>query len=105
MVWKRNGLAPRDRSVVTVAALIARIQTIEMSYHFALALDNGVKPAGYRRSSHIWPSMPDGQMPCPVLRSRRHLLSTRHGVDQLPPGAKEKLLPLNEEGEKQRLRR
>src|SRR5437660_12788755 len=44
-VWKRDGLSPRDRSVVTVAALIARIQTIEMSYHFALALDNGVKPA------------------------------------------------------------
>jgi 4-carboxymuconolactone decarboxylase len=44
-VWKRRGLSPRDRSIVTVAALIARIQTIEMPYHFALALDNGVKPA------------------------------------------------------------
>jgi 4-carboxymuconolactone decarboxylase len=27
-----------------VAALIARIQTIEMPFHFALALDHGVKP-------------------------------------------------------------
>ncbi|WP_185827350.1 hypothetical protein [Edaphobacter aggregans] len=26
--WKRPELSPRDRSVVTVAALIARIQTI-----------------------------------------------------------------------------
>jgi 4-carboxymuconolactone decarboxylase len=26
-----------------VAALITRIQTIEMPFHFALALDNGVK--------------------------------------------------------------
>jgi 4-carboxymuconolactone decarboxylase len=43
-VWKRPGLSPRDRSVVTVAALIARIQTIEMPFHFGLALDNGVKP-------------------------------------------------------------
>ena len=43
-VWKRPGLAPRDRSIVTLAALIARNQTIEMPYHFALALDNGVKP-------------------------------------------------------------
>ncbi|MGA7808504.1 carboxymuconolactone decarboxylase family protein [Bradyrhizobium sp.] len=43
-VWKRPGLAPRDRSMVTLAALIARNQTIEMSYHFNLALDNGVKP-------------------------------------------------------------
>ncbi len=42
--WKRPGLAPRDRSIVTLAALIARGQTIEMPYHFNLALDNGVKP-------------------------------------------------------------
>jgi len=44
-VWKRPGLSPRDRSVVTVAALIARIQNIEMPYHFALALHHGVKPS------------------------------------------------------------
>src|ERR1700686_2579910 len=43
-VWKRPGLTPRDRSIVTLAALIARNQTIEMPYHFNLALDNGVKP-------------------------------------------------------------
>ena len=51
-VWKRHGLSPRDRSVVTVAALIARIQTIEMPYHFALALDNGVKPAELSEDHH-----------------------------------------------------
>ena len=43
-VWKRPGLSPRDRSIVTVAALIARNQTIEMPYYVNLALDNGVKP-------------------------------------------------------------
>jgi 4-carboxymuconolactone decarboxylase len=43
-VWKRPGLAPRDRSITTVAALIARNQTIEMPYYFKLALDNGVEP-------------------------------------------------------------
>jgi 4-carboxymuconolactone decarboxylase len=43
-VWKRPGLAPRDRSIVTLAALIARNQTIEMPTYFNLALDNGVKP-------------------------------------------------------------
>lgn len=41
-VWKRAGLAPRDRSLVTVAALIARSQTIELPFHINLALDNGV---------------------------------------------------------------
>ena len=34
----------RDRSIVTLAALIARDQTIELPYYLDLALDNGVKP-------------------------------------------------------------
>ena len=44
-IWKRPGLSPRDRSVVTLAALIARNQTTEMPYYLNLALDHGVKPA------------------------------------------------------------
>ena len=44
-VWKRPGLSARDRSIVTVAALIARNQTIELPYYLNLALDNGVKPS------------------------------------------------------------
>src|SRR3954462_7135402 len=43
-VWKRPQLSPRDRSIVTLAALIARQQTIEMPFYLNLALDNGVKP-------------------------------------------------------------
>src|SRR5437763_1456021 len=43
-VWKRPGLAPRDRSIVTLAALIARNQTTDMPYYVNLALDNGVTP-------------------------------------------------------------
>lgn len=44
-LWQRPGLSPRDRSVVTVAALIARNLTSEMPFHFNLALENGVEPA------------------------------------------------------------
>lgn len=44
-LWKRPGLSPRDRSVVTLAALITRNQTVEMPYYFVGALDNGVTPA------------------------------------------------------------
>ena len=44
-LWKRAGLSPRDRSIVTVSALIARDQTVELPYYLGLALDNGVKPA------------------------------------------------------------
>jgi len=44
-VWKRADLSPRDRSIATVAALIARNQTAVMPYYFDKALDNGVRPS------------------------------------------------------------
>ena len=44
-VWKRPGLSARDRSIVTVAALIGRNQPVELADHVKLALDHGVKPA------------------------------------------------------------
>ena len=43
-LWKRSGLSRRDRCVVTVAALIARNQTIGTLHYFNLALNNGVTP-------------------------------------------------------------
>jgi 4-carboxymuconolactone decarboxylase len=43
-LWKRPQLSPRDRSIVTVSALIARNQTIELPFYLRLALDNGVTP-------------------------------------------------------------
>jgi 4-carboxymuconolactone decarboxylase len=44
-LWQRPGLAPRDRSIVTVAALIARNQTADLENEMARALDNDVTPA------------------------------------------------------------
>ena len=41
-VWKREQLSPRDRSLVTVACLVALYRTNEMPFHFKRALDNGV---------------------------------------------------------------
>ena len=41
-VWKRPGLSPRDRSLITVAALIANYRTNEMPFHIRRALENGV---------------------------------------------------------------
>lgn len=43
-LWTRAALSARDRSIVTVAALIARIQTIGMLHYFNRALDSGVTP-------------------------------------------------------------
>lgn len=40
--WHRSKLSPRDRSIVTLAVLIARNQPVEMPYHLHLALDHGV---------------------------------------------------------------
>jgi 4-carboxymuconolactone decarboxylase len=41
-VWKRTDLNPRDRSLITVAALVAGYRTNELPYHLRKALDNGV---------------------------------------------------------------
>jgi|SRR4051812_11467800 4-carboxymuconolactone decarboxylase len=43
-VWKRPQLSPRDRSLVTLAALVARQQVVELAFYLNLALDNGLKP-------------------------------------------------------------
>ena len=41
-VWERPGLSKRDRSMITVASLVALYRTNEMPGHFKRALDNGV---------------------------------------------------------------
>jgi 4-carboxymuconolactone decarboxylase len=41
-VWKRPGLSPRDRSLITVAALVAGYRTNELPFHLKKALENGV---------------------------------------------------------------
>ena len=41
-VWERPGLSKRDRSLITVAALVALYRTNELPHHMQRALDNGV---------------------------------------------------------------
>ena len=41
-VWERPGLSKRDRSLITVAALVAMYRTNELPGHLKRALDNGV---------------------------------------------------------------
>lgn len=41
-LWSRPDLSPRDRSIITLAALIARSQTIGMPHYVNKALDSGV---------------------------------------------------------------
>ena len=99
---QRPELSPRDRSIVTVAALIARIQTIEMPYHFALALDNGVKPSELSEIiTHpaFYSGCANAMSAVAVAKDIFH--QREIGINQLPP-AKDKLLPLNEDAERQR---
>lgn len=41
-VWQRPGLTPRERSLVTVASLVALYRGNELPFHMQKALDNGV---------------------------------------------------------------
>jgi 4-carboxymuconolactone decarboxylase len=41
-VWQRPELSPRDRSLVTVAALVALYRTNELPFHMNKAIENGV---------------------------------------------------------------
>lgn len=41
-VWERPQLSKRDRSMITIAALIALNRTAQLPHHIQRALDNGV---------------------------------------------------------------
>jgi 4-carboxymuconolactone decarboxylase len=41
-VWERPGLSKRDRSLITVAALMATYRPEQLRVHIARALENGV---------------------------------------------------------------
>ena len=104
-VWKRPGLSVRDRSVVTIAALIARNQTLEMPSYMMLALDNGVKPAEISEViTHLafysgWANATGAAAVAKGVFAERNI-----GVDQLP-AASPSLLPLNEAAETDRAKR
>jgi 4-carboxymuconolactone decarboxylase len=104
-VWKRPGLAPRDRGIVTVAALVARNQTIEMPYYLNLALDNGVKPSEISGIiTHLAFYSGWGHAMSAVSVAKDVFAARNIGADQLaavtPPP-----LPLDEPWEAQRVER
>jgi 4-carboxymuconolactone decarboxylase len=86
-LWKRQEMSLRDRSIVTVAALIARIQTIEMPFYFALALDNGVKPSELSEIiTHLafYSGWANAMSAVAVAKDIFHQRGI--GIDQLPSG-------------------
>src|SRR5216117_4611093 len=104
-VWKRPGLAPRDRSIVTLAALIARNQTIEMPHYVNVALDNGVKPAEISEIiTHLAFYSGWANAMAAVVVTRDVFAEHNIGPDRLP-AASPALLPLNEAAEADRAKR
>lgn len=41
-LWERPGLSPRDRSLVTIASLIALYRQNELPFHLKKAIENGL---------------------------------------------------------------
>jgi 4-carboxymuconolactone decarboxylase len=104
-LWGRPGLSRRDRSIVTVSALVARDQTVELPYYLGLALDNGVTPAEISEIiTHLafytgWANAMD------AIPAAKDVFKSRNiGVDQLPPASGPQLA-LDEAAEKQRATR
>lgn len=101
-LWKRPDLSARDRSIVTLSALIARNQTVQMAYYLNLALDHGVKPSEISEIiTHLafysgWENAMSAVVIAKQVFHQRGI-----GPDQLPPASVE-LLPLNEAAEQQR---
>ncbi len=104
-LWKRRGLSPRDRSVVTVAALVARNQTVDMTRYLNLALDDGVKRGEISEIiTHLafysgWANAMSAVAVAADIFEARKI-----GTDQLP-AASPALLPLNEAAETERAKR
>lgn len=104
-LWKRPGLSPRDRSIVTVTAFIARAQIVELPYYLGLSLDNGVKPSEISEIiTHLafytgWANAID------AIPAAKEVFKSRNiGTDQLPAAAGPQL-PLDEMAKKQRATR
>jgi 4-carboxymuconolactone decarboxylase len=104
-LWKRPGLSPRDRSIVTAAALIARNQTIGMLHYFNLALDNGIKPGELSEIiTHLAFYSGWSNAFAAVAIAKDVFQQRGIGTDQLPL-VSPALLPLNEAAEAERASR
>jgi 4-carboxymuconolactone decarboxylase len=101
-IWNRPGLDRRDRSLISVAALIARGQAGELEYYANSALENGVLPAELSEIIvHLayysgWGNAMAATAPVSAVFAQRGI-----SMDQLPDEAPQPL-PLNEAAEAQR---
>jgi 4-carboxymuconolactone decarboxylase len=104
-LWRRPGLGARDRSIVTLAAMVTRNQTADMAGQLEWALDNGVKSAEISEIiTHLafysgWSNAMAATAAAKDVFARRNI-----GLDQLA-AASPPLLALNEAQEANRSNR
>ncbi|WGR91150.1 carboxymuconolactone decarboxylase family protein [Bradyrhizobium sp. ISRA443] len=104
-LWKRPGLSPRDRSLVTLGALIARNQTIELAFYLDRALDNGVTPAEISEAiTHLAFYTGWANAMSAVANAKDVFAARKIGADRLPATSGPQL-PLDEAAEAQRATR
>jgi 4-carboxymuconolactone decarboxylase len=104
-LWKRPGLIPRDRSIVTLAALITRNQTAELPHYLEVVLDNGVKPTEVSEIvTHLAFYAGWGNAMAAIPVAKDAFAARKITADQLTP-ASPNLLALNETAEADRAKR
>ncbi|EEZ0186554.1 carboxymuconolactone decarboxylase family protein [Escherichia coli] len=101
-LWNRTELSRRDRSLITMAALIARNDTTELPMYTEIALDNGVSPAQISEMiTHLafYAGQPNAYSAAVAIRP----VFKKRGVrSEDLPGKDVNLLPLNAEVERAR---
>jgi 4-carboxymuconolactone decarboxylase len=101
-VWARPDLSPRDRSIVTLAVLIARNQPLELPFYLNRALDNGVTPGEISEIiTHLafysgWPNA------MAAVSATKPVFAERKITSKQLPSAKVQLLPLDNEADDKR---
>ncbi|TPK61381.1 carboxymuconolactone decarboxylase family protein [Mesorhizobium sp. B2-1-1] len=104
-VWKRPGLSRRDRSIVTIAAVVTRNQGILLPEQLSLALDSGVKPAEISEMiTHLAFYAGWGNAMAATAIAKAVFEARGIGPDQLPKAVVD-LLPLDEKAEADRAAR
>jgi 4-carboxymuconolactone decarboxylase len=104
-LWKRPGLNPRDRSIVTLSALITRNQAAEMEQYLNFALDNGVKPSEVSEIiTHLAFYAGWGNAMAAVAITKDVFAARKIAADQLSPASPQQLA-LKEVAEADRAKR
>lgn len=101
-VWQRPDLSARDRSIVTVASLIARQLAADMPAELSRALENGVTPAELSEIITHLAFYSGWGNAMAAVEVAQETFAERGVSEEHLPEADPELLPLDEESEAER---